>query len=200
MPFKSNLVVEEIPDRAHTWILRAPLEYKGHRDCFTVPQDYVTDFASVPKLFRWLVPKYGRYNKATALHDWFCSSEVSEGRITRRDADGIFRRTMRELRVGFLQRWIMWAAVRLWSLVERPQRVREMGPGEVVKLIVFGIIGLAVFAASLVVAALLYLFWALDVAVAGVRVGIWGVGRLFGRGEPGQAPEQFPTPPALWVL
>src|SRR4029077_4904758 len=38
------------------------------------------------------------------------------GRISRIDADGIFRQAMRELGVPFLRRWIMWAAVRLGAL------------------------------------------------------------------------------------
>jgi hypothetical protein len=41
---------------------------------------------------------------------------VPEGRISRIDADGIFRQAMRELGVPFLRRWIMWAAVRLGAL------------------------------------------------------------------------------------
>jgi hypothetical protein len=34
------------------------------------------------------------------------------------DADGIFRRAMRELEVPFLHRWVMWAAVRWGALVK----------------------------------------------------------------------------------
>jgi hypothetical protein len=35
------------------------------------------------------------------------------------DADGTFRRAMRELRVPFLRRWMMWAAVR-WGALTKP--------------------------------------------------------------------------------
>ena len=74
----------------------------------------MTDFASVPGLFTWLVPRYGRFTKAAILHDFLCD-EAKEGRFIRSQADGIFRRVMRELGVGFIRRWVMWAAVRLGS-------------------------------------------------------------------------------------
>jgi hypothetical protein len=79
-----------------------------------VPAGFVTDFASVPGLFTWLVPRYGRFTKAAILHDFLCD-EAKEGRFIRSQADGIFRRVMRELGVGFIRRWVMWAAVRLGS-------------------------------------------------------------------------------------
>jgi hypothetical protein len=68
----------------------------------------------VPGLFTWLVPRYGRFTKAAILHDFLCD-EAKEGRFIRSQADGIFRRVMRELGVGFIRRWVMWAAVRLGS-------------------------------------------------------------------------------------
>jgi hypothetical protein len=85
-----------------------------------VPAGFVTDFASVPGLFTWLVPRYGRFTKAAILHDFLCD-EAKEGRFIRSQADGIFRRVMRELGVGFIRRWVMWAAVRLgsgWSVFQ----------------------------------------------------------------------------------
>ena len=75
-----------------------------------------TDFASVPRVYVWFIPRYGRYTKAAILHDYLCSIEVPARRISRIEADGIFRQAMRELGVPFLCRWIMWAAVRLGAL------------------------------------------------------------------------------------
>jgi hypothetical protein len=72
------------------------LNYQGERDLFKVPAGFVTDFASVPGLFTWLVPRYGRFTKAAILHDFLCD-EAKEGRFIRSQADGIFRRVMREL-------------------------------------------------------------------------------------------------------
>jgi hypothetical protein len=72
----------------------------------------VTDFASVPRIFTWLLPRYGLYTRAAILHDHLCELARAGG-IARSDADGIFRRANRELGVAFLRRWLMWAAVRV---------------------------------------------------------------------------------------
>lgn len=112
-----------------------PLAWHGERDTFTVPAGFVTDFASVPRFLHWLVLPYGAYTRAAVLHDWLLTELaewVREGRANvvirpldgsrdqplanSRDADGIFRRAMRDLGVSWAKRWAMWAAVRLASL------------------------------------------------------------------------------------
>lgn len=107
MPFiKDDVTVKEISD-TH-WKLLKTITYKSHTHTFVVPQGFKTDFASVPRIFAWLVPPYGKYTKAAILHDYLCVTLL----IDRSHADGIFRRAMRELGVSFLRRWLMWAAVR----------------------------------------------------------------------------------------
>ena len=102
------VVTDETPEQ---WRQLEPLTYRGSRDTFTVPAGYVTNFASVPRLLWWFIPRYGRYTKATVLHDCLCD-DAGDDVVRRRDADGIFRRTMRELGVPLLRRRIMWAGVR----------------------------------------------------------------------------------------
>jgi hypothetical protein len=103
------VAVEEVDENA--WRLLRPVIYSGRDQTFEVPVGFVTDFASVPAAFTWLVPRYGVYTKAAVLHDFLCDG----GLVSRADADGIFRRSMRELGVSLLRRWVMWAAVRLHS-------------------------------------------------------------------------------------
>jgi hypothetical protein len=108
MPFTKDIVsVTQVNDV--DWLLNEPLVYDGDQQRFTVPAEFVTDFASVPRIFVWLIPTYGSYTKAAILHDYLCRT----GEVTRRDADGIFRRCLLESGVPFLRRWMMWAAVRL---------------------------------------------------------------------------------------
>ncbi len=102
-----GVAVREISPKL--WRLIEPLVYEGTYQEFVVPESFVTDFASVPRLFIWLVPPYGLYTKAAVLHDYLLQSRI----VSRSDADGIFRRAMRELGVSFLRRWMMWAAVRI---------------------------------------------------------------------------------------
>jgi len=112
----STVDVREIDSK--TWETLRVLTYHGNTDDFVVPEHEQTDFASVPRVFVWFLPRYGRYTKAAILHDHLWRVAVPNG-LSRLDADGIFRQAMRELGVPFLRRWIMWAAVR-WGALTKP--------------------------------------------------------------------------------
>ena len=112
----SEVMVKELEHS--DWELLRDLEYIGNRDRFDVPAGMRTDFASVPRVFVWFLPKYGRYTKAAILHDYLWRTAVKEGKLRLAEADGIFRRAMSELGVPFLRRWMMWAAVRVGALVK----------------------------------------------------------------------------------
>ena len=113
-PRGSTVDVREL--EGQDWKTLRALVYHATREDFEVPVGEHTDFASVPRVFVWFIPRYGRYTKAAILHDYLCSVCVPAGRVSRIEADGIFRQAMRELGVPFLRRWIMWAAVRLGAL------------------------------------------------------------------------------------
>src|SRR5215471_7818967 len=103
---------------AKDWSLLAALEYTAQRERFTVPKDSQTDFASVPRVFVWFIPTYGKYTKAAILHDDLCR-RAEAGHFSRREADGVFRQAMRLQEVPFLRRWVMWTAVRWGSLASK---------------------------------------------------------------------------------
>jgi hypothetical protein len=111
--------VREISDT--NWALLTGFEYRAQTERFFVPHGERTDFASVPRVFVWFIPRYGRYTKAAVLHDHLCRLS-EEGTFGRRDADGVFRQAMRVSGVPFLRRWIMWAAVRWGALGVRNGR------------------------------------------------------------------------------
>ena len=115
MPFPPNSQVDVRQVSIEDWLLLAALSYDGKTQHFDAPVGMKTDFASVPRLFVWFLPRYGSYTKAAILHDYLCAG----GQISRVDADAIFRRAMRELGVPFLRRWIMWGAVR-WGALAAP--------------------------------------------------------------------------------
>ncbi|AQR62253.1 hypothetical protein BZG35_11825 [Brevundimonas sp. LM2] len=74
-----------------------------------VPPTYLTDFASIPSLARWIIPPFGRHAIAAVLHDWL----YTIGQPGRRgEADDIFREALQELGVGQPRRSVMHAAVR----------------------------------------------------------------------------------------
>ena len=117
MSFEPERVVVEAVDDDN-WSVVEPFTYVGRTQRFPVVAGMKTDFASVPRVFVWFLPRYGRYTLAAILHDHLWRNEAPAGRITYVEADGIFRRAMRELGVPFAKRWIMWAAVRWGALMK----------------------------------------------------------------------------------
>jgi hypothetical protein len=103
------------------WEVMEEINYHARTRDFTAERGMRTDFASVPRVFVWFLPRYGRYTKAAIIHDHLWREEVPRT-ISRMDADGIFRQAMRQLEVPFLRRWIMWAAVRWGALAKRDGR------------------------------------------------------------------------------
>ncbi len=151
------------------WELLEDLVYQGKKESFTVKKGFRTDLASVPHSFTWLVPRYGRYTRAAVLHDMLCR-EAHARRFSRYDADGIFRRTMRELGVGFLRRWLMWVAVRFgagWTGFWEGGLLRGLW------VLALGLVFLAfLFVPLAVVTVWLALFWLLEwVVFAPLKVG-----------------------------
>lgn len=95
------------------WRLNVPLVYHGHTDRFEVPAGFRTDFASVPHAVTWLLPRTGRHNRAAVLHD----ALTRDPNVSRKDADGIFLRVLRELQVPEWRARAMFWGVRLaWHL------------------------------------------------------------------------------------
>ena len=104
-----------------TWEVLEPLVYRGSRDTFVVPAGFRTDFATVPRVAVWLIPRFGRYTLAAVLHDWLVTVGLLAGVVSSRDADGLFRRVLAELGVPPVRRWLMWCGVR-WGALANPLR------------------------------------------------------------------------------
>jgi hypothetical protein len=95
-----------------------------------VPADntFRSDLTSVPTLFTWLVPRTGRHLPAALLHDGLVhdpNQPVSYlgPKVTRAEADLIFRDAMADLGTGWARRWLIWSAVTVatvWSGLDTP--------------------------------------------------------------------------------
>jgi hypothetical protein len=143
VPFEpGSLTVSRVD--ADTWQLVDELVYQGRRERFVVPAGFRTDFASVPRVVTWLVPRFGAYTLAAILHDWLCSEGIRSGAVTSREADGIFRRVMRESGVSVLRRWLMWAGVRWGALTDERRRAGWVFSAP-------GVLAITVLAAPLIV-------------------------------------------------
>ena len=85
-----------------------------------VPQGYLTDGASVPRVFWSFFPPWGRYGQAAVLHDWLCEylgywDGDNWTRISRKEADNILNDAMKELGVSKATRVTMYTAVKLYT-------------------------------------------------------------------------------------
>jgi hypothetical protein len=161
VPFRApaDVVVKQLDDT--NWEVREALEYAGLRQEWTVPVGSGTDFASVPRVFVWFLPRYGRYTRAAILHDHLWRRCAATGQMRWVDADGVFRRAMRELGVPFLRRWMMWSAVR-WAALLKP-RGREGWLSEAPRVLLFTLLGAPfVVPAAVIIVASLALFWLVE--------------------------------------
>ncbi|WP_067545795.1 DUF1353 domain-containing protein [Nocardia crassostreae] len=167
-----GLVVEEVD--GEYWLLREPLIYRADVQEFAIPSGFRTDFASVPRVLVWLIPRYGVYTRAAILHDFLIRSAA----VSKADADGIFRRAMREAGVSVPRRWMMWAAVRIAS------RLAGIKPGEFLLFLMIAVLSVLFLTIPVLVILLaLLVFWFVELA-------FWACSRMTQRTErPAPGPE-----------
>lgn len=94
----------------------------------TVPEGYLTDGASVPRLLWSLIPPWGKYGQAAVVHDLLCEylqvvTEAGEpAAITRAECDALFLEAMQVLQVPQLRCGAMHAGVSAYRVVSRTHR------------------------------------------------------------------------------
>ena len=95
-----------------------------------VARGFVTDLASIPRVFRWLIEKLGKHNKAAVIHDAIYQGKYTTPNaprcilFTQKDADIIFLDAMADLGVAKWKRTLMYWGVRVggwlsWVQVKR---------------------------------------------------------------------------------
>jgi hypothetical protein len=112
--FTSLLVVSPL-ENGKDWVLRKEFSYDvgylGSGDTITVPAGFVTDFASVPKTFWGILPRWDKYGQAAVLHDYLYNS-LKRSRI---DSDKIFLEAMEVLDVPKWKSRVMYQSVRMFG-------------------------------------------------------------------------------------
>ena len=112
--FTDALVVTPLAD-GKTWVILRDFGYdvgeEGSGDTIDVDVGFQTDFASIPRLFWVVLPRWGRYGNAAVIHDWlYWTQERGRG-----EADRIFLDAMGVLKVGTTTRWTIYLAVRAFG-------------------------------------------------------------------------------------
>jgi hypothetical protein len=116
--FTKILKVSPLGD-GDNWILLEEFKYYDTRVIgseaepywITVPPKLMTDFASVPPVFRSLVSNWGKHGNAAVLHDYL----YWEQKLTKshKKADDIFLDAMKVMEVKAWRRFIVYWSVRL---------------------------------------------------------------------------------------
>lgn len=100
-------------DDGEYWVLANDLVFAiretGQR--IVVPRGFVTDFASVPRVFWTFFPKHGEYTRAAIVHDFLYWQQ----KCSREQADELFDIMMDASEVDSTTRFTIYAAVRVWG-------------------------------------------------------------------------------------
>lgn len=111
------------------WYLVEPLVYDinetGHK--ITVPSGFVTDFASIPRPFWSLLPKWAEYGPPSVVHDYLYWTQQCE----RKQADKIFLMAMKESKVGLLRYSAIYFAVRFGGFFSYRENVKLRKAGHI---------------------------------------------------------------------
>lgn len=135
-----RLIVEHLDGR--TWRVCEPFRYyltwpppQIDPEFVDVPVEFITDFASVPRIARGLVNPVGKIGKPAVVHDKLYRAPVvrvgdrTARALTRGECDQIFRDAMKAAGVNLAERDFAYRAVRLgggrgWNRYRQEERQR----------------------------------------------------------------------------
>ena len=94
------------------WMVEVPFTALWKTFRVKVPMGFRTDLASIPRLFRSLVPQVGRHIQPAIVHDILYIHPWTRYGMTRAQADKMFLDGMETVQVGWARRWVMYGATR----------------------------------------------------------------------------------------
>lgn len=137
--FKQPLDVRVLDDGKNYKVLSTFTYYleDNKEALIKVEKGFITDFASVPRIFWSIYPPFGKYTKAAVLHDRLCvaflnnqlwdSITVDKDKlpiylknhyVKRYEADKIFLEAMKSIKVNAFTRFVLYSSVRLYAIIK----------------------------------------------------------------------------------
>lgn len=110
-PFSSRVAyIDHSSERGKFTVeLLEDLVYESNGRKIIVPKGFMSDLATIPRIFQLFIPKVGPYNAAAIVHDWgYCVQFLS-----RKEVDDLFLEIMKYSRVGFITRYSMYYFMRV---------------------------------------------------------------------------------------
>lgn len=113
MSFNSDLIVTD--EGYGKSKLVEPLSYTSERldRVFCVPVNFITDYASIPRLLQLFISKLGRHRKAAVIHDYLYNANSEYLHLTRKECDLVFYDAMIDANVPRWKAYTMYQAVRV---------------------------------------------------------------------------------------
>jgi hypothetical protein len=124
--FETLVVVSPLAE-GDQWFLREKLVWlakSGHRVC--VPRNFVTDFASVPRLLWTLLPQWDGYGPAAVMHDYLYWAQI----VPRAKADEYMLEAMRDQNVSWLKRSVVYLGMKAGGWIAWGNNTRNKAAGE----------------------------------------------------------------------
>lgn len=118
--YKTEFIAQAV---MNGWVLRDPLIYYSdllNREV-VVPRSFFTDLASVPRIFRWLVPVANAKNRrAAVVHDLLCHGKYQKHYgISQAIADKVFKEAMQVEGIAGWKASIVYNSVRAFQMVTK---------------------------------------------------------------------------------
>jgi hypothetical protein len=111
-PYPLQLIDAGMKGDSRQWRLATKFRYVGSK-IIDVPVGFITDGASVPRVFWSLFSPTGSYLKAAVIHDYLYVNQL----FSRETTDLIFLEAMKESGVGFFTRLAVYRAVKFGGWV-----------------------------------------------------------------------------------
>ena len=113
-----------------TWRLAAPFEFMSEvtESVIDIPDGFLTDFASIPRVLWAALPPTGPYGKAAVVHDYlYQTMDATTHLVTRKEADQVLKEGMEVLGIGRVTRFAIYAGVRLggWAAWNKHRKSDE---------------------------------------------------------------------------
>src|SRR2546428_11438136 len=126
--FTDVLLVSPLADGS-TWVIMRDFGYdvgvEASGDHIDVTVGFQTDFATIPRPFWIILPKWGRYGNATVIHDWLYWTQARPPP----HADATFLEAMGVLGVSGAVKYTLYWAVRLFGGVAWDRNAADRAAG-----------------------------------------------------------------------
>lgn len=115
MRIQENFSLQIAPYREHSFRILEDFTFPMRNRLLFIEKNFISDLASIPRIFWTFYPPFGTYTLASIIHDYLYSKEGSWQVSSRKEADKIFLQIMEKTKVPKFTRLLFYCAVRLFG-------------------------------------------------------------------------------------